>query len=126
MGLSCSCDYDPGPGDVCWYNPSDFITFTGKRATKCCSCGGRVAPGNTVAAFGRYKVPDSDFEVRFYGEDGKIPRATWFMCEECAGLYFSLDELGYCIDIRESMRDCVKEYADMNAKPAAATKDTGQ
>ena len=114
MSLSCSCEYDPEPGDTCWRAPHDFPVLRGSRPIKCCSCGDKINPGDTTGDFQRYKVPDSDIECRIYGEDGEIPRASWFMCERCAGLFFSLDELGYCIDIHDDMRKLVAEYAEIH------------
>ena len=112
MNLSCWYEYDAEPGDVCWWTPQDFSTYEGKRPKKCRSCGEKVETGDTIAAFDRYKIPEHEVEIAIYGEDGEIPRATWFMCERCAGLYFSLYELGFnCIDIRDDMRDLVKDYA---------------
>lgn len=115
MTLSCSCDYGAEPGDTVWYGAEDYSTYNGVRATKCASCGEKVKPGVLVAEFKRVKIPDFGIEVKIHGEDGEIPRASSFMCEECAGLYFSLDELGYCIDIRADMHDLVKEYAEDHA-----------
>lgn len=113
MGLSCDCDYEPEPGDVCWWKARDFSTLESKRSKRCCSCGDKIRPGGTVAAFDRYKVPEHQIELNIWGDccDQGPPRATWYMCERCAGLFFSLDELGYCIDIRDDMRELVKEYA---------------
>lgn len=67
-----------------------------------------------AVAFYRYKIPDHKIEISIYGEDGEVPMASWYMCERCGDLFFSLNELGYCIDIREDMRDLVREYAAMH------------
>ena len=118
MSLSCDCSYEPEPGDTIWYAPRDFAVFAGRaRRTRCVSCGEKIAPSALVAVFARAKIPESDVEVRIHGEDGEIPRATWYMCEECAGLYFSLADLGYCIDISENMHDLVREYATSVPRP---------
>lgn len=118
MGLSCDCDYEPEPGDVLWWPAGDFSTLGSPRAKKCCSCGCKIVPGSTVAAFPRWKVPESEVECRIYGEDDPErgpKRATWYMCETCAGLYFSLSDLGYCVHIRDDMRELVKEYAALHS-----------
>lgn len=111
MSLSCYCDYDPEPGDICWYRPHDFTTLKMKRSRRCRSCGCTIRPGDDCAAIERYKVPDGTVECRIYGEDGEIPRATHYWCETCAGLAFSLHDLGFCFDIGDDMRGVVKKYA---------------
>lgn len=112
MSLSCDCDYDGyEPGSVCWILPNDYSTLTTKRSRKCCSCGARIEVGATVAAYDRYKVPEFDVEVAIYGDDDGPPRATWYHCEECADLCFSLLDLGFCIYIGDDMHGLVKEYA---------------
>ena len=47
MTLFCGCgDWWPEPGDVFWYGPGDFSIYAKHRATKCISCGRRVAIGD--------------------------------------------------------------------------------
>lgn len=124
MGLSCNCDYEAEPGDVCWLIPRDFKNYRNwSRSTKCVSCGTRIVASDVCVEFERFKIPDSEFEVRFFGEDGEIPRASHFMCEHCGGLYFSLSDLGYCVDIREDVRGLVAQYAELKeAERAHAAK----
>lgn len=100
---------------VCWYAPSDFTTYKAKRATRCSSCGDKIKPGDDVGKFTRFKVPDTEIECKIFGEDGEIPRAPEYHCERCAGLFFSLDELGYCVSLQDDMRELVKEYAESHA-----------
>jgi len=111
--LSCECDYEPEPGDIWWYQPNDYTSYSSKRRTKCCSCGEKISKDDLVTAFERYKVPDTDIEVKIYGEDGEVPRAYWYMCEKCSDIMFSLSELGFCIDIRQKMQNLLKEYHDV-------------
>lgn len=124
MTLTCSCgDHELEPGEIYWYGPADFSTYNKVRATRCCSCGARIINGDLVGRFHRVKIPNHDVEISIYGEDGEIPRASWYHCEECAGLYMSLTDLGFCVDIRhDDMHDLVKEYAAMN-KPAESSHD---
>lgn len=110
MGLSCSCDWD-GEG---WYffGPDQYTVLGTKRARRCCSCKVSIKAGDLCAKFLREVQPDPDsIEARIYGDEK--PLAPWFMCERCADLYFSLDELGYCIFLGDDMRELVKEYAAM-------------
>lgn len=112
MSLSCYCEYDPEPGDVVWWKPQDYTVYARNRRTKCCSCGNTISHGDTCLEFDRSKIPDSEIECRIYGEDGEIPRASWWMCETCGDLFWSLDELGFdCISLSDNMRELVKEYA---------------
>lgn len=115
-----SCDYDDyaEPGDVYWYGPNrnDWRAYDFKRARKCCSCGSRIKPtgfGKDYLEFTRYKIPDGDVEVRIYGEDGEVPRASWFMCFECGWRYYFLDRFGYAIRIYESMQDLMGQHDEM-------------
>lgn len=110
MSLSCSCEWD---GDGWFYTPaSDFEPLNRKRSRKCCSCGGKIAVGDDSVKFRRFRGPNSDIEERICGDEIEI--ATYFMCEECGGLYFSLVELGYCVQLSdgENMRDLVKQRGE--------------
>jgi hypothetical protein len=114
--LTCDCDYDPEPGDTVWWAPADFSVYAGSRRVRCCSCGCMVSPGETCAEFHRFKIACSVVEEKIYGESGEIPRASHYMCERCAGLYFSLSDLGFCVGVSDDMRALVKEYAQMQAE----------
>lgn len=113
MGLSCSCDgWDAEPGMKLWYGPGEYAPLATKRSRKCCSCNERIKVGETCCEVPRVKVPDTDIEVKIYGEDGEVPLSSKFMCERCADLSFSLDELGYCSQAWEDQRELVREYAE--------------
>ena len=113
MGLSCGCDY--GDGDFQWYweAPDDYSTLDTKRYRRCKSCGEIIRPGDTVARFVRYRYTNDAVEINIYGEDGQIPLASWYHCEDCADQFFNLHELGFCFQVDENMRDLVREYAAM-------------
>lgn len=115
MSLSCYCEYDPEPGQVVWYNPTDYSVLATKRYRKCCSCSTKILPGNLCAEVPRFKIPEYEVECNIYGEDGEIPRASKYLCETCADLAFSLIELGYCFDPYEDQRALVREYAEMHS-----------
>lgn len=117
MGLTCSCgDGDWEPGMTIWYDAKDYTTLATKRPRKCCSCGEKIEVGAMCAEVPRFKVPESDVEVRIYGEDGEVPRAPAHLCERCADIAFSLDDLGYCMQPWEDQRELVAEYAEMHQK----------
>lgn len=115
MTLSCSCDYDYEPGDVIFCSPKDFSTYTHPRGTHCSSCHTPIRNGDTVAEFRRYKLPYTFVEINIYDEDGEVPRASHYHCERCAGLYFSLEDLGFCIHCDSNMLELVKDYAVLAA-----------
>jgi len=108
MGLSCSCG-----GDFDWYYdiPDDFSVLKTKRSRKCCSCGSRIAIGDTVLPFTRWRPPSERcnyIEESIYGDE--VPLATWYMCETCGGLFLAIQERGMCCDIEENMSAQIKEY----------------
>lgn len=110
MSLSCECAFD---GDYDWYYepPHDYTNLETKQRRRCCSCKTLINLGSTVAKFYRDRPPKDDIELNIYGEGGEVPLATWYMCEECADLYFSISELGFCINLgNESMRYLAKQY----------------
>lgn len=115
MTLSCYCDSDM---DWWHYGCDDYSTLVAKRGRRCVSCKRWIKPGATVARFERARISASDIEWRIYGDE--VPMPPLFMCEGCADLYFSLDELGFCISLGgKSMRELVKEYADVYGRRAA-------
>jgi hypothetical protein len=104
MSVACDCSTD---GDWYYYGPSDFQVLDTKRSRKCYSCGERIAVGDECASFPRYRPARDDFsrasyiEQTIYGDE--VPVATWYACETCAGVYFSITELGYCVMIGDGM-----------------------
>ena len=116
MSLSCSCDDD---GSYGWYMPpNDFGEMnTPRRRQRCCSCGGLIDLGATVAKFRFFRYPRSDVEERIYGDE--VETASKYMCERCGGLYFSLHELGFCINVPSNMLDLVKDYAETYGPPSS-------
>lgn len=121
MGLTCSCDYDPEPGDKIWLEPKDYTPLATKQARKCCSCKAAIMPSELCAEVPRKKIPETDIEIRIYGEEGK-PLAPAWLCERCADLCFSFIELGYCAEPWADQRELLAEYVDMHA-PAELRDD---
>ena len=110
MPLSCECDWWDGEGWT-YLPPECYVNFCGQRRKRCCSCHELIDIGALTAIFERICAPRSDTEALIRGDDAEIPLASWYMCERCADLYFSLDELGFCISLGEDMRELVAEYA---------------
>lgn len=114
MGLTCHCDSDFDAGDKLWMEPEDYKPLATKRARKCCSCKTRIEVGELCAEVPRIKIPETDIEIRIYGDEQK-PLASAWMCERCADLCFSFMELGYCAEPWEDQRELLADYVDMHA-----------
>ncbi len=122
MPLTCNCEHD-GEG---WYYhpPKDFSTLDTSQRRRCASCGEPIDVGATAVRFERGRFPASDLEERIHGEE--VPLAPKYLCEECGGLFFSLEDLGFCLTLGEDMRELVRQYAELYAPgkprgPAIAT-----
>ena len=115
MTLSCGCDYD---GDADWYwNGSEFRPLELKRGTRCKACKTLIKPGVVCLALGRFRSPRADIEEDIYGDE--VPLADWHLCERCGDIYSSLTDLGFCVDLTESMDAQLAEYHRDYAKPPA-------
>jgi hypothetical protein len=110
MSLSCDCDWYPEPGDTWVDAPYDFAELDTSRRKRCKSCNHLIDIGSLALKFDRYKVPDTDAEVRIYGEEGEIPIAPYYLCESCGDIYMSLSELGFCLNMTESMKEQLEQY----------------
>ena len=110
MPLSCSCpdDYDE---DEWFYSPNGYTeTPADGHRKRCKSCGVLIAHRACAARFERDRSTRSDVEDRIYGEDGTVPLAPWWLCEVCADIAFSLEDLGFCIQIHENQHELLREY----------------
>lgn len=119
MSLSCFCGEWDGEG-VAWFGPKDYKPLPGLRSRRCASCKDLIAPTELCGAFSRMRAPKDDIEMRIHGEDAEIFLADWFFCETCTDLYFSLEELGYCISLGDdNMKELIKEYAEQHKERTA-------
>lgn len=93
---------------ACDCNPDD---------ADCCSCKERIAVGDDCKPFPRWRIvsgySDPEVVVRIYGEGGELTLPTWYLCDRCAGLYESLDDMGFCDLIGQDLRKACVEYAQM-------------
>jgi len=115
MGISCGCDYDwePEPGDTV-YRVGDFSILDTKTRKRCCSCGEMIEIGDCVLKIHRWKVPEYEIEFNIYGEGGEVPRAPKYHCEECGGIYLSLEAVeGLCVSALCDQRSNLKDYHEM-------------
>lgn len=110
--LSCSCD-DWDDADW-WYETREVKPLATKRWRKCHSCRDLIRPGDDAMEIVRWRNPGYDtIEERIYGEGGEVPMASWWLCDRCAGLYESLDDLGFCDLLGQDLRATAREYAEM-------------
>ena len=104
--LSCSCDYDD---DGWWYlHPNDFTILTTKTRRRCCSCDKKTNIGQTCVELERYRHPVNDIEERICGDEVQL--ASWWLCEWCGEMFFTLDALGFCYVAGDSMEENLKDY----------------
>jgi hypothetical protein len=115
--LTCSCDDWDDEAEWYYGEPKPVAPLTTKRSRRCCSCKDHIAVGDDCAEIRRWRpVHDhnsSEIEIRIYGEGGEAPIASWYLCDRCAGLFESLDGLGFCDLIGQDLREVAKEYAQM-------------
>lgn len=110
MSLSCDCGYDDDSYDGWWYyGPHDYKTMPPfKRRKRCFSCREFIDPGAVCTEFARAR---SCGEVEAYIiQDTEARMASWWMCEECSDLFFSLQELGYCFYFSGTKEDSMREH----------------
>ena len=110
--LSCSCpdisDYDSD--GWFYYPPNDFSVLNTLKRKRCISCKRLINIGSLVIEFTRARYARNDVEERRYGDGNDIPLASYFMCEKCGEIYLNLSDIGYCLDISESMQAQMDEY----------------
>lgn len=115
MPLSCTCPEGEDDADSWYWPPEDYSEMPHrKRRARCQSCKAFINSGTMVAYFRRTRCPKTDIEERIFGWDSAaVSLAPIFLCEECADLFFSLTELGFCVSPYENQKELVNEYAAM-------------
>lgn len=101
MPLTCECSDDY---EFMYMPPDDYGTL--QKPATCSSCRRAMSLGETVAVFSTMWYDDNGEEE--YGDD-------MVMCEECSDLFFSLEELGFCVGPEENMKHLLKEYVELRA-----------
>lgn len=110
MSLYCSVDAD---GDYDWYWEPDSKgqqPLSTKRSRRCCSCKSKIKVGETALKLFIWRPPENDIEERIHGDE--VYLAPKYFCETCADLSDSLNELGFCYDINQSLAQQIKDYRD--------------
>lgn len=113
MGLSCGCDGSLSEYSWMHEGPSDFHPFNAggefKRRKRCASCGKLLNFGEECVRFNRIRAPKSEIEERIFGDEIPIPAV--FQCEDCAGIFVNLWELGYnCISPDTPVQELLADY----------------
>lgn len=120
MSLSCDCGtgYDPDFHSYA-YNPPDKLKPMEwkQRRSRCQSCAGFINTGEECAKYTRFRSPLNDIEERIHGDEVRL--STWYECEECFDLREALEELGYCVELGDYMKDLIAEYNDLRKGEAA-------
>lgn len=100
-----------------WYYraPKEYTVLSGVRRKRCCSCKTLIDIGSVAIEFERFQqFGYENIKAKIFGEDYEEQLASWFMCEGCGDLFFSLEELGFCIYLdAESMPQLLKQYQEM-------------
>ena len=109
--LTCEC----GDDAAWWYDDHrEVAPLATKRMRRCCSCKDRIAVGDDCKPFPRWRYPEpGSIEERIFGDGGEVAMPTWYLCDRCAGLYESLDSLGFCGLLGQDLRAVCREYAEM-------------
>lgn len=110
--LQCSCSvYGDYPGSWWFYPPDDFSIFTERRRKRCCSCKELIDIGAVCIEFPRIRSPYTDIEESISGDE--IDISPWYHCEACGEHYLNLEAAGYCLNLADDMRECLKEYHEI-------------
>ena len=108
MMLACECE----TGATEFFEPArDFAPLDTKRGRRCSSCKKLIKVGEDCLRFLRYRYAKNDIEERIYGEGhAAVDMPCAYLCESCGGLYMTFEDLGYCVQFDDNMRDLVKDY----------------
>lgn len=109
MPLSCSIwDFNDNGDSWYFYPPEDYLTYN-KPRRKSCSCGSMISHGTLCAKFLRFRSARSFIEERIRGHE--VVLADMYLCERCADLYFSFQDLGFvAVCPNENMLELAREY----------------
>lgn len=123
MSLSCSCNWEPEPGAICYSYDSatcDFEKLKTSKRKRCCSCKGLIDIGSLCIRHPRYRYPYNEIEARItdsdwdLNEEPSIQMADEYQCEACGEIWLNLTAIGYeCLWPGENMQEALKEYHDM-------------
>ncbi len=113
--LSCDCNYDFDESDFGeWYDfPEDFSRLETIRRRRCRSCNDLIDVGSLVCEFPRWRWPRDDVEEAIFGIGCELRLASIYYCEACGEIFLNLSAIGYCMELNDSMTDCMKKYQEI-------------
>jgi len=93
------------------YEPAPVL----RRRKRCKSCNTLINPGDDCTNHPRWTFPRTEVEAMIVGGgvedwDVEIPLAPTTLCEECSDIFFSLQELGFCVYPCEDMKLLLSDY----------------
>jgi|GEM_PF-2461209 len=108
--LMCDCHED---APVIYEPDTRLSRLATRRGRKCCSCGERINVGDECLRIEMFRCcePDS-VDERIHGEWRRM--ADRYMCERCAGLFWALEERGYCVPIEYDQRLLAREAGEID------------
>ena len=119
MPLTCGCYTDDlEDAEYYWFEPIEYREPPAGRRRRCRSCKALIdnKPGSLALEFTRFRYPNHDVELEIYGsESAEVPLGSWWLCETCGDLYFSLVEMGYCGDPGENQHELLAEHHAIRA-----------
>jgi len=98
MGLTCECGDDY---EFYYTPPEDYTELKTSKRKRCVSCNNLIDIGSVVTIHYCWRSPNSEIEEKIHGDEVAI--ASKYHCEECADIEFNLTELGFCINLGDSM-----------------------
>jgi len=109
MSLSCGCGEWDGEGWA-YYFYDKFKKLATTRRKRCWSCKVLIDIGSECLEFPRFQHPNDELSAMINGEDCEMPLASWYACESCGEIFLNLNELGYCFNLTEDLRESMEDY----------------
>jgi len=111
MSLFCdSGGFDTDGYDWWWCQPADEEPLETKRSRKCCSCDVKIGVGETARKVLRFRPPTESEAARGIAYD-EVSLSSWYLCEKCGDLAYSLSELGFCYSLGDtSLAEQIAEH----------------
>ena len=97
MSLSCECNEDYYDY---WYRV-DKIFIKADDGLQCYSCKQSIKKGSDIIRFLTYEYDENGDEINEKYE---------YHCAECGEIFLNLDELGFCIDFEDNMKQLFEQY----------------
>jgi len=124
--LSCNCDFEYDGDPDSWYWEGHYLTIMPPTAPRkrCKCCGNLINWGEEVFRFPRARATrDDGIEWRIYGDEKQLP--PWYTCEECSDLITAVEDLGFCWNWGESIKEQIAGYRAAERECKAANEAGG-